>query len=55
MTPLTREQVAHLVCDGGDDSAELYLQHDAVLRKELADLQDQARQRRLTPDGYCSY
>jgi hypothetical protein len=38
MTPLTREQVAHLVCDGGDDSAELYLQHDAALRQQVADL-----------------
>ena len=34
---LTREQVEHLVRDGGEDSAELYLQHDAALRKECAD------------------
>ena len=36
---LTREQVEHLVRDGGEDSAELYLQHDAAWRKECADAQ----------------
>jgi hypothetical protein len=35
MTELTRKQVEHLVCDGGDDSAELYLAHDAALRAKL--------------------
>ena len=37
MTHLTREQVEHLVRDGGEDSAELYLQHDAALRQQLAE------------------
>ena len=32
---LTREQVEHLVRDGGDESAELYLQHDAALLAAL--------------------
>ena len=32
---LTREQVEHLVCDGGDDSAELYLAHDAQQREQI--------------------
>ena len=44
---LTREQVEHLVRDGGEDSAELYLQHDAAWRKECAD----ARRTRLPSKG----
>ena len=54
---LTREQV-EWICSGSSAVKETLKQladTDAALRQELADLQDQARQRRLTPDGYCSY
>ena len=51
---LTREQVEKQ----RDDARVVIIKLDAetaALRQEITDLQDQARQRRLTPDGYCSY